>query len=222
MKQLSKLVTLTTLAGLFLAIGTVASYVVAVGDASSFNLSKSGKDWAEFGDYLGGVLGTGFSGLAFLVLVWTLRLQQQQIAQLKEQDKFRELQNTISTQANSLDKILSKSVSVVYKKSSGNEEFLKILILVGGMSKELPHNDEKQVQFESFKNAIGGDFALFANSLDIYASLINFYKKRGGDEDIIKIYVARFYLAAKMAHAAGPHMDFEINDDINELFGLAT
>jgi hypothetical protein len=88
MKHIGKVATAALIFGACASVASVGAFVATVGAGASYRISSAGNDWAAFGDYVGGVLGTIFSALAFLAILWTLRLQQYQIAQLKEQDKF--------------------------------------------------------------------------------------------------------------------------------------
>ena len=211
-----------------LALGVVAAalstiaFVIYVGEAASFQISHSASDWALFGDYFGGFLGTIFSGLAFVAILLTLQLQQRQISQLKDQEKFKEIQNCIATLANSIDQTLGRDVAVNHLNIKGSENFMKLLLVVGAMGKELPHNKKDHELFEIASSALKNNFSLFVKSLDTYASMLHFYEQRGGDLDILIIYVARFELVAELVHSAHPHMGIGLSDNAYRVFALAT
>ncbi len=60
---------------------------------SEFGVSTQTESWGDLGDYIGGVAGTVFSGLAFILLAISVRVQQKQIALMQTQiNDDRELQ----------------------------------------------------------------------------------------------------------------------------------
>lgn len=219
-KHIEKVATAALISGGLAIVLAVGAYALTVGMAAGYDISNDGNDWAAFGDYVGGVLGTIFGALAFIVVLWTLLLQQHQIAQLKEQDKFRELQSSLATLANGLDQALGKDVAVVYGKVKTAENLLKLLIVLGAVAREAPHTKEQSELFEPVREALDAEFALLVRALDTYVALISFYQKRGGDADISKVYIARFDLVAKMVHAAHPYMELGLSNDAYKMFEL--
>jgi hypothetical protein len=61
------------LVGLLVLAGTIGAYVLLGGFGPTF--SPHSAEWANFGNYLGGVAGPMLSFLALIAVVWTVRLQ---------------------------------------------------------------------------------------------------------------------------------------------------
>lgn len=73
------------LLGLVIIVSTIGAYLWLGGFAST--LSNHGADWANFGNYVGGVAGPLLSFLALIAVVWTVRLQYE----LLQRDRERQL-----------------------------------------------------------------------------------------------------------------------------------
>jgi hypothetical protein len=71
-------------------------------------LSSNSEEWANFGDYLGGTLGTYFSFFAFIGVVATLMLQQQQLDQVQRQAKLDEIQRYLAYGSGKVDALLQQ------------------------------------------------------------------------------------------------------------------
>jgi hypothetical protein len=60
-------------------------------------------DWAEFGTYLGGVLGPIYALLAFLGLLTTIRLQSKQLVDFQKSAQFEELQEMLASVSTAIE-----------------------------------------------------------------------------------------------------------------------
>jgi hypothetical protein len=59
--------------------GFALYFYFMIPDIPLLSIRKNSGNWGEFGNYLGGVLNPAFSFLALLVLLWTLRLQNESL-----------------------------------------------------------------------------------------------------------------------------------------------
>ncbi|MDI3258914.1 MAG: hypothetical protein QJR02_04370 [Sinobacteraceae bacterium] len=75
--------------GLLLIAGVGGAYYVHVGVDKIF--STNGQDWAQFGDYFGGVAGALLSFLSILLLVYTIYLQSEQLSDAQHEILKRDL-----------------------------------------------------------------------------------------------------------------------------------
>ncbi|HZT02680.1 MAG TPA: hypothetical protein VFA39_10500 [Steroidobacteraceae bacterium] len=64
---------LMSVAAVIAAVVVIGAYAAKLGGP----LSSRGEDWAQFGEYVGGLLGPLFALFALLGLLWTIDLQRQ-------------------------------------------------------------------------------------------------------------------------------------------------
>ncbi|HEX7026751.1 MAG TPA: hypothetical protein VF268_05880, partial [Gammaproteobacteria bacterium] len=57
--------------GSLILLGAIIAYILTFGT----QIADSHERWAQFGDYFGGILNPIFAFLAFLLLLWTIKLQ---------------------------------------------------------------------------------------------------------------------------------------------------
>jgi len=74
----------------------------------SLQLSANSEEWGNFGDYVGGTLGTYFSFFAFIGVVVTLMLQQRQLEQVQRQAKLDEIQRYLAYASGKVDALLQQ------------------------------------------------------------------------------------------------------------------
>jgi hypothetical protein len=55
------------------AVAVLTIYALTVGRAADFNFSHNAKDWADFGEYVGGSLGATYGLLAFIGVMLTIK-----------------------------------------------------------------------------------------------------------------------------------------------------
>jgi len=82
-------------------------YLYEFGFESS-TLSPEVSDWGQYGDYLGGTLGTYFGFLAFIGVLFTILLQSQQLDHSRKQSKLDEIQRFVADVANKADAFLQQ------------------------------------------------------------------------------------------------------------------
>lgn len=82
-------------------------YLYKFGLAGS-SLSSNASDWGEYGDYLGGTLGTYFGFLAFIGVLFTVVLQSQQLDHSRKQSKLDEIQRFVAHAASKADAFLQQ------------------------------------------------------------------------------------------------------------------
>lgn len=101
-----------------ISILVINAYMFKFVPGSFFALSSDGKDWADFGSYIGGVLGPVFAFLAFIGILYALDLQQDQIKLQQDQMKLmkshlslEELQRLMASASKNIDALLNSTLS---------------------------------------------------------------------------------------------------------------
>ena len=90
------------------ALAVIAAYVLNFVPIYGWHLASSTESWAQFGEYIGGVFGM----LAFIGVLWTIGIQQRQIAQLTRQAAADELQRICRDLASNIDQLLDRQIVI--------------------------------------------------------------------------------------------------------------
>jgi hypothetical protein len=100
---------------LLLALATVISVIVLALYVYKFGdlpFSSQSSDWGQFGDYVGGTLGTWFAFLAFVGVLGTVWLQYRQLEDAAVRTRLEELQRLINSVSSRADTILDSPPSM--------------------------------------------------------------------------------------------------------------
>jgi hypothetical protein len=89
-------------------LATLAVHGAYLYELGSPHLSGNSEEWANFGDYVGGTLGTYFSFFAFMGVLATLMLQQRQLEQVQRQSKLDEIQRYLAYASSKVDALLQQ------------------------------------------------------------------------------------------------------------------
>ncbi|MGL5814907.1 MAG: hypothetical protein ACRCYW_16475 [Aeromonas sp.] len=99
-------------AGTILVLLPLGLYFYIFGPASHYTLSDNHSAWASFGSYLGGTIGPFLSGLAFLGVWKTYKLQSEQLDLTKKQFKKEEVERLITSVVDKMDVLLSAPIDL--------------------------------------------------------------------------------------------------------------
>jgi hypothetical protein len=75
-------------------------------------ISSNSQQWGEFGSYFGGVTGTIFSGLAFLYIIKSFKIQNMQMHSSDVKSQLFEISETIRFFLKKVDDILSEKIDI--------------------------------------------------------------------------------------------------------------
>lgn len=141
----TKTIVVMFVAAAFVAILLVAGlYFISFAPSSRFGLSRATQDWATFGNYIGGTLGTVFSLLAFFGVLCTVWLQASQLDLASRQAQLDEIQRVLATVSARLDRLLSDPVNhqfKSYKLRSEPADFFRVLSAGGTVTLSPPASD---------------------------------------------------------------------------------
>lgn len=94
-------------------------YFSIFGPLSEYSLARNDQAWANFGSFIGGTIGTLFSGLAFIGVLLTYQEMQNQLQAQKEQLEFArsratidELQRLLATTVESFEEFLNQPIGI--------------------------------------------------------------------------------------------------------------
>lgn len=94
-----------------------------------YGISDQHQAWANFGGYVGGILGPLFSALAFIGVLLTYRAQQAQLQFAEQRATIDELQRQLSTTAATIDLTLTQPVLIRSSTERSGKTFLPSEIL---------------------------------------------------------------------------------------------
>jgi hypothetical protein len=191
------------------ALAVVASVVTVGIFVSKFGLSNSSaglsgnpSDWGVFGDYVGGTLGTIFGALAFVGVLVTLRIQQTQIDEIRNQFKLEELQRLIASLSSKVDEILDSDIPDTYAAAlrENNVEFTVRNLVHGGghlaLSKKQPTNylevNARKSRLAMIRAVVSRQMDQFQIEINQLAALLERYHDDGGSRAVSQFYYQRY------------------------------
>ena len=152
--------------GLFL-IGVVGiAYYGFVGIGRPF--SSHGQDWAQFGDYFGGVAGALLSFLSILLLVYTIHLQSEQLLQARWEARKRDQLAHVTKADDEIMHWLGRKIAILHTK----DETIEFGDVVWGLlAPDYVNPKEFQVATERLLKLT----CLYCEALDLYRTNVDPY-----------------------------------------------
>lgn len=208
----TKTIVVTFVAAAVVAIALIAGlYFISFAPSSRFDLSSATQDWATFGDYIGGTLGTVFSLLAFLGVLCTVWLQASQLDLTGRQAQLDEVQRVLATVSARLDQLLLDPVNHnfnSYKLRSEPADFFRVLSAGGTAALSAPASDWMvQAQLNQIigecKIALGPQASVVGIELDQLSWLLGRYTEQGGAASVVDFYRRRYNAVACWLDALG-------------------
>jgi hypothetical protein len=163
------------------------------------NFSSKGEDWSTFGEYFGGVAGALLSFVSIILLVYTIRLQMQQISDAQDEVLKRDLLAHITKADDEIERWLQRRLATV----SLSEQTIEFGDVVWGVLQP------KQVSPQEFKPAVGRLLvltALYCEAIALYRDNINpyfilrYHKQKA--ESLLSFISGQSHLVEGMARAS--------------------
>ena len=180
-------------------ISTLGLYLFVFG---SFTFSRDIDDWAGFGTYAGGILGPIFSLFAFIYIVRTFKLQQEQITEIRKQSEIAAIQIMIHKSLNAIDDIFM-SISTVETGLNSTPFSVKLgplLERIDGLFHQMAasstdsERDLNNEKMASLQTGVKFDDAyILINELTSLCDLYDDFKNAGGSERLLERYIERHY-----------------------------
>lgn len=108
-------------AGVLLIFSVAGTYYLYVGAGRP--ISHDGIDWAVFGNYFGGVLGSLLSFISILLLVYTVELQRKQLDNAQYEMRKRDMLSHVAKADDEIERWLGRKLTDYSDFSNGAEEF---------------------------------------------------------------------------------------------------
>jgi hypothetical protein len=183
-------------------------------------LSDASADWGTFGDYVGGILGTIFSGAAFLAIFLTHQFQ-------KRQETIQELQRLLATIAGVIDAMLDSPLPEPRTRMSSSispsnppillrsDVYWRVQDFMEGEADSKGSSQHSQADAAYAKmNSIAAEIGQLVLCLSEYA-------RSGGSEFIRVYYTNRYTSCVQLLHSHGipffhaTRMHFSIVDELD-------
>ena len=175
-------------------------YFFTFAPKSGYTFSGQNQDWAQFGDYLAGTLGTVFSLLAFVGVLFTIWFQARQLDLASNQANLEEIQRTLANIATRLDQLIHQPIAKKYHQGKNQEVDVTfyLSLAAGGTAALRQTSDDWLVQFgtdqvlKHSKADLQFPSTVVAIELDQLAWCIDRYRSQGGSIDVIEFYIRRY------------------------------
>lgn len=206
-----------------IATGT---YVYKFGSPWRPTLSSDKSEWGLFGDYIGGTLGTYFSFLAFIGVLYTALIQHQQLKHVEAQAHIEEFQRLTATLSARIDDMLAAAPRYpserITARLGGREmpmSVFKILAACGTIKLSLPHEshqlqDEHNLIIAEGLECLKSEIPVLIIELQQLARCLQLHQAHGGSEGVAVLYRERYQTIVCWLDALG----FQNSARVNEYF----
>lgn len=151
---------LTTLAVIAVCTPLIL-YFLIFAHPTELNLSANDDNWANFGSFIGGTVGSILSGLAFIGIYKTYQLQNLQLQQANNQRRSEDLQRLISATTDRIDTLLKSPVDlhhITFGRNVSGEIYDVETAIVFMRGVTAYNSDEFNMHISSVKDALDIDF----------------------------------------------------------------
>lgn len=166
------------------------------------SLSARVSDWGEYGDYLGGTLGTYFGFLAFIGVLFTVLLQAQQLDHSRKQSKLDEIQRFAAQVANKADAFLQQPPKIPPEKLRWNLQGRALPqsvqdLLFAAVNLRLGHRgvipeEAAPAVLEDVMACLRRETSIIVIELQHLAGALDVYAAHGGSPEIATLYKDRY------------------------------
>jgi len=192
-KKNTPLITIGSIA-LILIISAVLAFANVVARAANFEFSQSAQDWAFFGDYLAGTVGPALSFLAFIGILWTIKLQTKQIEISKSQAVLEEMQRVISYLSANIDSALAREFPITMDGSASQQPLFRSLLVGAAVARDkrdmhVTHDERTARMFKQLTGqTLTLEFTTLTYELHQLAMAIQEYVACGGSTSVRTFY----------------------------------
>ena len=200
--QLSRAAKWLLFGGTLCVVLVVGAYVIVLAPSSGYSLSRSDGVWANFGTYVGGMLGPVFAFLAFVGVLATVWLQVQQLQHLKSQAHLEELQRVIATVSKSIDDLLVQPAGPATGQSfsQNSERTVFVMLSAAGTAALTAMRNNLDATLLASNNTVinvaKDSLLLQSNSLLIELQQLVWcleeYEQNSGSQTVAKFYKNRY------------------------------
>jgi hypothetical protein len=190
------------------AITVVAAYVYQFGPGSGWHLSAHTEDWAQFGQYLGGLFGT----LAFIGVLVLIEVQRRQMDAQKMRITLDELLLEARDLAGAIEAIIARPIETVAITARELSREGKAATVSGVLelvdvrpspeaaeqaTRMSPPTESRNEAKGAYRKSIVGSTGDLSRKLDLLAAVLSELVSRGGDTIFLLFYRDRFRVTVK-------------------------
>lgn len=162
-----------------------APYIATFG---KYGLSDKHQAWANFGGYVGGVLGPIISGLAFIYIIKTFRIQKIQLDDAEKKAQLIEISEIIRFFLKKVDEILSEKVNV------NGEGVMSVKTALSALHSQEGDSSTPELDKQAIKSSVDEAVTLdqtftLISTLSILCDLYDEFNKLGGSKKILAAYI---------------------------------
>lgn len=203
------------LLGLAVATTFVAQgvYLYKFGSLRDPTLSPSLETWGQYGDYLGGTLGTYFGFLAFLGVLVTVMIQRQQLEHARSQSKLDEIQRFLATHAAKIDELLHSPPKIPPSRLENmlqgrplplslHAMLLAAMTLKLGVRSDIPRESGERMTLDILE-CLRRDTPIIVIEMQHLTTALELYEKNEGSDDISTLYRNRYESEVGCLHSLG-------------------
>lgn len=185
--------------GLLVAAITIGTYVSIFGPLSGYSFARSDGAWSNFGNYLGGVLGSLFSFLAFVGVLLTVWLQAKQLDTSRTQANLDEIQRVLSNLSTNIDALLaqppSKHINHYWLRDAPITVFT-IVAAAGSAALSSPSDYIVKASHEQLiaaaKDAVSTEATAIGLELEQLTWCLQEYQRQNGAFTVVEFYKRRY------------------------------
>lgn len=197
--RLLKGAALLLLLGLVFALIAIGAYFSVFGPQSGYSLAKSDGAWANFGSYVGGVLGPLFSFLAFGGVLLTVWIQAKQLDTLRAQANYEEIQRVVSSISSNIDTLLAQAPNQHidhYRLRDAPITIFTVISAAGTAALSSPTDYIVQASHEKLiavsKAAIATEATAIGLEFEQLAWCLQQYQEQNGSATVVEFYKRRY------------------------------
>lgn len=197
--HLLKTASLLLALGLIVAFLAVGAYFTIFAPHSGYSLARNDGAWANFGSYVGGVLGPLFSFLAFAGVLMTVWLQAKQLDILHAQANYEEIQRLISNISSNVDTLLAQAPNQRIDHHRLRDAPISIFTVIsaaGTAALSSPSDYTRKASQERLieisKEAIATEATAIGLELEQLSWCLQQYQEQNGNPTVIEFYKRRY------------------------------
>ncbi|OEZ85655.1 hypothetical protein JAB8_38370 [Janthinobacterium sp. HH106] len=188
-----------TLTAVFFSLALLSLYFYNFAPKNNFQLSSADGAWANFGGYIGGVLGPLFSFLAFAGVLLTVWLQKIQLERASSQANIDEFQRVLANVSLQLDGLLAHRLEIppMHPGLPLKPETIFFYIGAAGSAALNSSSDyiveaRKREIIDKIKPSIWSIAAIVGIELQQLAWCIEEHNRLGGAKSVAEFYKRRY------------------------------